>query len=203
MFRKIAAGLKHSLAFLNRYRGEILYYATVLLVLSAIAWGAEQYRIRRDAEPVTPPVAAAAEILQPETAETQFELPEGMRLVQDFSSAPLWNEQDQCWQAHPAVDFACGDGLVRALGDGSVQAVGESGVRGGFIEVVSGEVVLKYCCLKPEEALEPGKDIRKGDLIGTAENAMPGEKQLGAHLHLEAYQNGEIINLRDLLAGKD
>ena len=203
MLHKIKKGLKAGLSYLKRNRGEILYYAAVLLVLSGLAWGAEQYRSRRAELPEPVQVVSAAEIAEAEPVETSFELPAGLILLRDFSPVPLWNEQDLSWQAHPAADYASADGLVRALADGTVQAVGVSGVLGGFAQVQSGEVVLKYCCIRPDDRLVPGAEVRKGDIIGAEQNTMPAEAQLGNHLHLEAYRGGEIINPRDLLQGND
>ena len=201
MFRIIKETLRRGAGFLYRRRGDFIYYGLVLLALAGMAWGAEAYRIRKNAqEEIAVP---ATEILQVEEEAPAFLLPEGMSLLQGYSDQPLWNGQAHCWQAHPAADYVCEGGLVCALAAGTVEDVGKSGVLGGYVQVRSGDVLLKYCCLQPLESIAVGAFIDQGEILGEAQNAMPGETQLGEHLHLEASREAENLDPASLLQGED
>ena len=181
-------------AFMRKYWREIGYYACVMLALGVIAWGAEAYRIRRNvAEEM--PVAVSAEYVEKQQEEPIFALPEGMTVLNAFSAAPVWNAGQLCWQAHTAVDFACAEDRVLSLGGGTVKTLGESGIYGGFVEVACGERVLRYCSVAPDESLEVGMELAAGDLIGRADTSMPGEMQLGAHLHLEMCEDEKMEDI--------
>lgn len=188
-------------AWLRGHRGEIIYYTCVLGALTIIAVGAQEYRQGRSVpEPVVLP---AVELAQSEPEEPMFHLPEGMQMLQSYSAQPRWNEQHLCWQAHPAADYASADGLIHAFSDGTILELGKSAVLGGYVLIESGEAQLKYCGIAPEEELQPGATIRKGEILGSASDTIPGEVHLGDHLHLEAYRQGESIDPEDLFSPAD
>lgn len=193
--------LRRAAAWIRGHRGEIIYYSCVLGALTVIAVGAEQYRRNRvEPQPVSLP---AVEIAQPQSGEAEFILPEGLRLIHPFSDAPQWNSMDQSWQAHPAADYASEDGCIRAFSDGTVIEVGKSAILGGYVLIENGEIHLKYCSIAPEAELEPGENIRRGEVLGSAAETMPGEMHLGAHLHLEARRAGTCIDPETLLQTGD
>ena len=97
------------------------------------------------------------------------------------------------WETHPAVDYACAGGVL-CLREGTVRTVGASGVYGGFVEVESDGMLMRYASIEPAENIEPGIALEPGDEIGTADASMPGEADAGAHLHLELFMNGEAAD---------
>lgn len=201
MKSRIKRILQKCISWIRSRRGEILYYGCVLAALAVIAVGAQEYRqTRTEPAPVSLP---AVEIALPEAREAEFCLPEDLRRIRPYSAEPQWNAQDLSWQAHPAADYACEGGVIRAISDGTILEVGKSAVLGGYVLIESGEVQLKYCSIIPEEKLQPGKNIRMGDALGAAANAMPGEMHLGEHLHLEAWRQGEQTDPETLMQTAD
>ena len=192
------ARIRKFTVLIKKHRGEIAYYAGVLLVLGILAGAAEAYRGDRQAEETH--ILPAVELTLPEEpSEAQFSLQGDMRRIALYSGEPVWNGELGCWQTHTAVDYACPDGTVYALAGGEVLSVGESGVYGGYVEQMCGNILLRYCSIVPCEGIEPGMPLKKGEELGSASDSMPGESHLGQHLHLEASRDGELINYEMLL----
>ena len=185
--------IKRVFSHMKKHWKEIAYYSGVMLALGVIAWGAESYRLQRSV-PEEIPVTVSSETVEVQ-AEEAFLLPQGMQVCGGFSAEPVWNGERGCWQAHPAVDFICAENEVRAIGDGRVRTIGESGVYGGFIEVDSEEMLLRYCSVKPDAEMAVGMEIEKGEAIALADDSMPGEMDMGAHLHLEMVCSGEMMDI--------
>ena len=174
--------------------GKILYYACVAIALSAIAYAADQYR--REEEPTADALILPA--VQTENArEEAFEivLPENAQRLRGYSGTPEWNATLRLWETHPAVDYLLDGDAVVSLCDATVCTVGRSGVYGGFIEVEAGEMLLRYACVEPEAAIAPGKRVKTGERIATANESMPSEIGMGKHLHLELEQAGAKANV--------
>ena len=185
----VRRGSRRILDFMRKNGGRIAYYALVVVALCAIARAAEIYRADNAAEDaLVLPAADALDVLEVEEPAPETLLPEEWKLLRGFSDAPQWRAELGMWETHPAVDYACTG--VLCLREGIVCTVGESGVYGGFVEVESDGVLMRYASIAPAEGLEPGLALEMGDEIGTADASMPGEADAGAHLHLELYLNG-------------
>lgn len=176
---------------------EIAYYAAIALALTAIAFGAEMYRNRRnvDAAPQTLPAAelAAPVAEEPEEAEAGEEapaLPEGAQLLRGYAESPAWNAALGLWESHPAADYQLPDDAVPCLLSGTVSDIKRGGALGGCVEVESGGQILRYASIEPRADLQIGDALEAGELLGVANDSMPGEAQLGPHLHLELLRNG-------------
>ena len=179
--------------FMKRNGGRIAYYGLVVAALCAIARAAEIYRADNAAEDaLVLPASDAMDVLETEEPAPQVLCPEDWRLLRGFSDAPQWRSELGMWETHPAVDYACES--VLCLQDGIVRTVGESGVYGGFVEVESGGVLMRYASIEPAEGIEPGVALELGDAIGTSDTSMPGEADAGAHLHLELYLGDEVAD---------
>ena len=185
-------------ALLKKYRGRVLYYGGVALVLAAIAFAADSY-LRSEPEELVMPSAEVSALLE-RIQEPEILYPEGMRLLRGYSVQPEWNEALQQWESHEAMDYRLEDDTVSCLEGGSVQAVGENGLIGGFVEIDCGGRCYLYASITPEAGIEAGDEIKAGELIGRAENAMPAEQNLGAHLHLEVLQDGMPVDFESLYA---
>ena len=103
---------------------------------------------------------------------------------------PTWNAGLGFWESHEAVDYQMKDDAVVSLTSGVVCAVGRNGIWGGFVEVTCGDAVLRYASIAPRSDLSLGDALLPGDVIGQADTSMPGEAELGAHLHLELQRDG-------------
>lgn len=182
--------------------GQIAYYAAVALALTAIAAAAEHYRDGRGEEAQTPALPAVEFSQSPQEAEAAEPCaPQGATCLRGYSDCPEWSNALGLWEDHRAVDYRLNDGTVECLCPGVVRTVGVSGACGGFVEVVSGELLLRYASISPREGLAPGDKLRMGEALGRADANMPGEASLGAHLHLEASIDGESADFAALTAG--
>ena len=185
------------------YGGQIVYYGGVALALTAIAFAAEQYRAKPTADSVEP-VLPAVELTAPAEAEVEEEAlraPDGAELLRAYSKMPEWNAALRLWESHEAMDYRLEDDAVVSLSAGVVRTVGRSGVYGGFVEVESGEYLLRYASIAPREGLAPGDALSLGDPIGTADASMPGEADSGAHLHLELLAGATLADFAALANG--
>ena len=186
---RIGSGLRRFPPLLKRNAGRIAYYALVVIALCAIARAAEAYRSGSDGDALVLPAADAMDVLQVEEPAPQVLLPEAWNLLRGYSEEPQWRPGLGLWETHPAVDFACTGGIV-CLREGTVRTVGASGVYGGFVEVESDGMLMRYASITPAENMQPGMELELGDAIGTADASMAGEADAGAHLHLELYLDG-------------
>lgn len=190
---RIGGGLRRFPPLLKRNAGRIAYYALVVIALCAIARAAEAYRSGSDGDALVLPAADAMDVLQVEEPAPQVLLPEAWKLLRGYSEEPQWRPGLGLWETHPAVDFACTGGIV-CLREGTVRTVGVSGVYGGFVEVESDGMLMRYASIEPADGLEPGLVLNVGDAIGKADASMPSEADAGAHLHLELYLDGQAAD---------
>lgn len=179
----------------KRNAGRLAYYGCVAAALTLIALAAESYR-SEEAQTADALILPAVELNSAaQSSEPLFSIPEEMGQIGYYTLKPQWSETLGQWQSHPAVDYRCADDTVYSVSAGTVRTVGRSGVYGGFVEVETGDYLLRYACIQPDDALEPEKKIDAGERIGVADVSMPAERHMGAHLHLELYRDGESVNL--------
>lgn len=177
------------------HAGRAAYYGAIAIALCAVGWAAEQYRTENPSETdalILP--AADVQLALPAKPEAKIYLPEGAEALRAYAATPEWNGALGLWAAHTGVDYFLPGGAVESLSAGTVRTVGESGIYGGFVEVESGEYLLRYASIAPDAALVPGAEIAAGARIGTADNSMPAEANMGAHLHLELERAGKNVD---------
>lgn len=180
---------------LKQNSGRIGYYGLVVVALCVIARAAEIYRAdNADEDALVLPAVDAMEVQETEDVQPKLLRPEEWELLRGFSELPLWREEMGMWETHPAVDYACADKRVCCLYEGVVQTVGSSGVYGGFVDVESEGMRMRYASIAPVEGLAPGDLLEAGDTIGSMNASMPGEREMGQHLHLELYMEGVAAN---------
>lgn len=176
-------------AFARRNAGRLLYYGAVAVVLAAVALAADAQR-EDEAQELVLPAAEVASTAE-EGGEEKLLRIEGMELLRGYGALPAWNGELHQWEAHPATDYALPDGRVLSLCAGRVRTVGESGVYGGFVEIEAEGMLLRYASIEPDAELKAGESVAAGQELGRTADGMPGEGDMGAHLHLELYLDGE------------
>lgn len=100
------------------------------------------------------------------------------------------------------IDLGREDGKtfqVTAALDGTVTQVQNHPILGNVVEIThANNVKTVYQSLADDVAVKEGDEVKKGDPIASAgRNEL--EKDLGAHLHFEVYQNGKVVNPEPLL----
>lgn len=175
--------------FVRKHSGQIIYYACVALVLTAVAVAAERIRPDEEKEALVLP---AVELSAPAPKETEplLEVPDGMVELRAYTEHPEWNSLHGQWETHTATDFTCTEGVVRSFSEGMLKTIGKSGIYGGFVEVELNDMLLRYASIEPGEHLKVGDVIEKGEVLGMTDKSMPGEAYLNEHLHLELVHNG-------------
>lgn len=190
------------------HRGDVAYYALLLLAVSALTLGAVQYRNARNAPAAqneARSVGAVSEIL-PEATETTEAPALGQRpvpgeILQPFSPDELvWSEELGQWQTHPGVDFAgCAGEAVQAVFDGRVTQIYDDPLYGGTVVVDCGDHgTLRYSSLSTLRLVQKDQALKTGEILGAA-GTCPAEESLGEHLHLEWYVGGEAVDPTDFL----
>ena len=61
--------------------------------------------------------------------------------------------------------------------------------------------ILRYASISPREGLEPGEEIEFGDPVGTADTSLPGESEMGVHLHMELQHGEKYEDFMSLVSG--
>lgn len=185
--------MQNSAKFLKLHAGQIVYYACVALVLTAIGIAAERFRGGTPMEEAL--ILPAVELNVPVIEEVSFfEMQEEMRILRKFSDTPEWNDALCQWETHAATDYLSMDQKVYSISDGTITTIGKSGIYGGFVEVETEGYLIRYASLEPVKMIEVGDRIKKGTMIGYTDASMPGEKYIGNHLHLELLRNGTYLD---------
>ena len=100
---------------------------------------------------------------------------------------------------HTGVDILCKTGTdVKSAADGTVVSVEESATLGRVVTVEHyGDITVKYCGFESLNVKE-SDTVKCGDILGTA-GTVPCEVNDQPHIHIEIYQNGEIVSPLDIL----
>ncbi len=125
---------------------------------------------------------------------------------QDYVEDSLvYNATLNQWEAHKSVDLKVAEGSnVYACLDGEVTSVEEDYLNGTSIEITHDNgLVTKYSSLGEEVNVKEGDQVKSGQKIGIADNNA-GNSDLGTHLRLEVFVDGEAVdpNLYLELSGK-
>lgn len=203
---KVAPRRHHDGAILQAlyaHRGDVAYYALLILAVSALTLGATRYRSARN-EPATQSEASSVGAISeglPAAEETPEAPVLGQRpvpgeILQPFVPNELiWSEELGQWQTHPGVDFAgCAGEAVQAVFDGRVTQIYDDPLYGGTVVVDCGDHgTLRYSSLSTLRLVQKDQELKAGEILG-AVGTCPAEESLGEHLHLEWYVSGEAID---------
>lgn len=181
------------LNFIKRNHRHILYYGAMAVLLCALAYAADIYRSENAQETLVLP---SVELERGEDAaiKPMLSFPNGTLSIRGFHSEPAWNDALGQWEIHTARDYSLDGERVTALCDGIVADIGHDAGLGGYVEIQSGELLLRYASMRPEEALQIASTVKAGDLLGHADGSMLSEQYMQAHLHLEAEIGGEALD---------
>ena len=203
---KVAPRRHHDGAILQAlyaHRGDVAYYALLILAVSALTLGATRYRSARN-EPATQSEARSVGAISeglPAAEETPEAPVLGQRpvpgeILQPFAPNELiWSEELGQWQTHPGVDFAgCAGEAVQAVFDGRVTQIYDDPLYGGTVVVDCGDHgTLRYSSLSTLRLVQKDQELKAGEILG-AVGTCPAEESLGEHLHLEWYVSGEAVD---------
>ena len=133
---------------------------------------------------------------EPTGGEVVFTMPlDGATVSATYS---FWyNSTLDRYNLHEGIDFKAEEGAsVCAIADGTVESVYvEDVLRGGQITIVHEDGVKSvYSFVTAESGLKAGDKVEQGDVIATVSEANGEEYKDGAHLHLEIYADGELVD---------
>ena len=113
-------------------------------------------------------------------------------LLRGFSAQPVFWPSLDCWQAHPAVDLGAASGETAVcMRDGVVLSCVRDDLWGWHVAVRQTDgAVCTYSGLSCA-LVQAGQSVVRGQPLGDVMAAVPAESELGAHLHLSLYRDGE------------
>lgn len=136
---------------------------------------------------------------QPTVAPLAYQWPvDGREIVTEHSpDTPIWSDTLFQWQPHAGIDIAAALGeAVRAVAEGTVLRAYKDPLLGNIIELSHRDgTVTRYASLMTLDAVTVGETVVAGQIIGAVGSSAASESAMQAHLHFEAYQNGEWIDL--------
>jgi murein DD-endopeptidase MepM/ murein hydrolase activator NlpD len=120
----------------------------------------------------------------------------GREILRGYAGEPAWFEPLGLYEVHPGVDIRAekGEGVFAAA-DGTVAAAAYEAQLGYMVETSEGGLVLRYGNLDGPAAVRVGERVHRGRQIGRVGASAPAAGALGAHLHFEAFFNGENLPL--------
>lgn len=136
------------------------------------------------------PVPTLAPIRMPSAAGSVR--PVSGRQIRGFSSQPVFWQGLDCWQSHSAVDLAAEAGETAVcMRDGVVLSCVRDDLWGWHVAVRQTDgAVCTYSGLSCA-LVQAGQSVVRGQPLGDVMAAVPAESELGAHLHLSLYRDGE------------
>lgn len=197
--------------FVDGYGFAVIVVVCVTVITGTAVWTGSQ---QQAPVTVTPPVAedrSASLLLQEslQSAATPTLLPtsspeivwqkplDEIEVIRTFSTEQMQRSGvTGLWTLHNAVDLRAAKGTqVCAMADGTVLDCGESALEGVWVmtEHAQGYQVY-YGGLSMLAAIQPGDRLHAGQTIGFVGSSRLDESDLGAHLHLQAFQDGIAVD---------
>lgn len=128
-----------------------------------------------------------------EEAASLYTLPLSNRVLTPFSEQPIYYEVLASYRAHKAIDFDGEEGQpVHPFAEGTVTVVENDALFGGCVTVDHGSgIVSVYRGIAASVSV--GDDVTTETRLGTLD-VVPCESDLGPHLHMELYKDGEAAD---------
>ncbi len=146
------------------------------------------------AKPENPP--------EPQKEETLFVSPVPGEVIKVFSGTELvFNETMDDWRVHVGTDFEASEGdRVYAIADGIIDDVYLSELWGQCVVIDHGEELFTvYTGLAENVTVSKGENIKSGEVIGAKGQPTVSEALQKSHIHIEAIQNGQYIDVMNLI----
>lgn len=127
-----------------------------------------------------------------------------MKIIHTFGF--YYNNTLNSYYTHGGIDIAGEKGSdVYATLDGKISAVYTGDVLSGNQIVLESDGGIKtvYSFIDPLENLKVGQNVVKGQVIGTIAEATGNEYKDGAHIHVEVYENGVLIDPETYLSSTE
>lgn len=192
--------------FIWQNRCAVRYYAVLALVLTALGVASYSYRRGGFAADVvkSDPAVAVQSLPQVSAAPTEppaaLMAPVSGSIVGQFQADELiWSETLMQWQTHPATDYAASAGeTVVAAADGTVCEAYWDPLYGNTIAIeLDDGRMLHYSSLNTLKLVESGQRVKAGTIISAA-GTCAAEEHLGAHVHVECFENTVAVDFAAL-----
>lgn len=202
IMNKIKAAIYDLGRWAKRNRFYLSLGACILVIGGALYWA--RGRVMAPAHPLpapapTPVASSYDERLDDVKVPSPLAWPvTGRDILSPHSPIdPAWSDTLELWQTHSGVDIAAIKGeMVYAAIDGTVSRAERDALYGCVIEVTGPDRLLtRYANLATTQLVKVGDRVKAGDPIGAVGDTSALESSMRAHLHFEAYQDGEWIEL--------
>ncbi|MDE5654326.1 MAG: M23 family metallopeptidase [Clostridia bacterium] len=125
-------------------------------------------------------------------------------LGKTYSEEHVFNPTLNHWHPHEGLDFLAKKGSnVKCVFDGTVKEVVNNGYSGTIVKIEHQDGFTTVYKLLDNVTVKAGDKVSKGDVIGKVSDTAEEEMAEGAHIHLELYKDGKIINPLDYLLSGD
>lgn len=185
-------------------RGGFYALTALGLVLVAALMLAARHRLSA-ANPVIPAPSPAPvthsldQPLQPAQPASPLAWPvSGREILTPRSPEELvWWEALGAYQTHEGIDIAAvmGEAVLAAM-NGRVTAAYQDPLLGYTVEITHQQDILtRYANLSTLRQVQVGQQVRQGEIIGAVGDSAAAESAAPPHLHFEAYQGSEWLDL--------
>ena len=187
--------------------GFYLLTALCVVCVGTLAYAARQRALAPAPAPLPAPTpAAVSQSLDETLGEAQDQSPlgwpvSGREVLTPHSPQELiWSDTLNAYQTHTGVDISAVKGeVVTAAMDGRVTAAYADPLLGYTVELAHEDgVATRYANLSTLRLVSAGQQVKRGEQIGAVGDSASAESGMSAHLHFEAYQNGEWLPLPDV-----
>lgn len=184
--------------------GFYLLTALCVACVGTLAYAARQRALAPTPAPLPAPTpAAVSQSLDETLGQVQAPSPlswpvSGREVLTPHSPQELvWSDTLNRYETHSGVDIAAVKGeVVLAAMDGRVTAAYADPLLGYTVELSHEDgVSTRYANLSTLRLVSAGQQVRQGEQIGAVGDSALSESGMNAHLHFEAYQNGQWLAL--------
>lgn len=167
----------------------------------------EETMVQEEAEEETETDAPAEDAEETAAEAAQYTISERFlrpvasgEVLSAFSDAPVYSETMRDYRTHLGTDYLAKHGeTVKSVANGIVKDTYTDMLLGNIIVIEHGNVEVRYCGLGETFLVDPGEIVSAGQDIGSV-TAAPFESAMDSHLHLEATEDGTVIDPEKLFS---